>query len=188
MENDPLVQLYFFPDEKTKYDITGHRGAGWGFGDTIVEVYNDSTQLDPFHELVHVLGYKSGHPPAMLDEGLAVHLSEELGSDAFAGFIGYPGQTLDEVFKVLIRSDRLISIQQLFNYKEIAEAPDVVLAYVQSASFVKFLLKTGGRERFLDLFAGSGPNAIEANEALFEQIYEMSLLEAEKKWMRWLSF
>ena len=71
-----------FPDAKSKKEETGNPGDGWAFSNNIVEVYNEKTKLDPFHELAHIISGEVGNPPAMLDEGFAIYVSEKLGTDA----------------------------------------------------------------------------------------------------------
>ncbi len=181
------IRLYLFPDEETKYSVTGHKGPGGGFDNLIIEVYNDSIQLDPFHELVHVLGYKTGHPPALLDEGLAIYLSEELGNSAFFTLVGYPDKSINETLRLLAKKVKLISLSTLFSYNDISEASDVVLAYVQSASFVKYLIENYGREIFLELFAETRLNEIAENKNRFAKLYKMGLTRVEQEWLESLS-
>ncbi len=67
LKEDVSIHLFLFPSEKKKFEVTGHRGLGWGFDNNIVEVVNDSVEVDPYHEMAHVLAYRLGKPPAMLD-------------------------------------------------------------------------------------------------------------------------
>ena len=40
------IRLVFFEDKQTKHRATGHQGAGWAYGNTVVEVYNSEEKLD----------------------------------------------------------------------------------------------------------------------------------------------
>ncbi len=177
------IKLYFFPDQETKRKVTGHGGYGWGFDNVIAEVYNDSIQVDPFHELTHVLAYQIAHPPAALDEGLAVYLSEKFGNSAFFELVGYPGSTINETLHILLKDKKPIALRALLAYEDISAASEVVLAYVQSASLVKFLIETHGREKFLKLFAAAKPNGIAATGELFVRLYQGDLSKVEQQWL-----
>jgi hypothetical protein len=75
----PRIRLIFFADADTKAVWAMHQGDGMAYGTTIIEVYNDVVQLDPFHEVTHILTGPAGSPPAILEEGFAVYMSEHLG-------------------------------------------------------------------------------------------------------------
>ena len=83
------VNIFLFKNEQIKYKLTGHKGLGWAFDNNIIEVFNDSIRIDPYHELAHVIGYTLNEPPALIDEGTAVYLSQLYGDKAFSRFIGF---------------------------------------------------------------------------------------------------
>jgi hypothetical protein len=85
------VRLVFYADDHTEIEQTGHQGVGWAFGTTPVEVYHDTVQLDPYHELTHIIAGAAGSPPAAFNEGFAIYASERLGADALR-FLGYGGK------------------------------------------------------------------------------------------------
>lgn len=183
LEEDISIQLYLFPSAKMKFEVTGHRGYGWGYDNVIAEVFNDSVEVDPYHEMMHVLAYKLGKPPAMLDEGLAVYLAERLGDNSLVRFIGYPGKSVEEVIKILESQKPMIPIVKLYEYKDIGDAPDVVMAYMQSASFVKYLVQSYGKDLFLQLFSHSKPGNHQENLLYFLRLYGTSLRRIEKEWL-----
>ena len=80
--------MILFEDGATKYSYTGHQGAGWAFGNTVVEIYNEKEKLDPYHETTHVLMRAYGSPPALFNEGFATYMSERLGAQALAAMQG----------------------------------------------------------------------------------------------------
>ncbi|MCP4310580.1 MAG: hypothetical protein GY790_04910, partial [Bacteroidetes bacterium] len=96
------INIFLFQNGQLKYDVTGHEGYGWGFDNNIVEVYNDSIKVDPYHELVHILGYTLSKPPALIDEGLAVYLSQIYGDKPFSKLLGYPLQSINEILTLLL--------------------------------------------------------------------------------------
>jgi hypothetical protein len=179
------IRLVFYPDSASKTGQTGHIGAGWAAGTTIVEIYNEQVQLDPFHELSHVLTYGLGEPPAVFDEGFAVYVSERLGADALE-YIGSPGMTVDEATCRAFEAGTAHAIERLVSLEEIGSPESrAEVAYPQAASLVKFLLERYGLERFRQLFRlateTEGP-AGERTEGALEQALGASLGELEAEW------
>lgn len=43
--SDISVDLYLFEDAEEKREITGHTGAGWAYGTSMIEVYNKDTKV-----------------------------------------------------------------------------------------------------------------------------------------------
>ena len=76
-DTDIRIRMIFFEDDVSKQNATGHQGAGWAFGNTIVEIYNEEQKLDPYHETTHILMNPFGRPPALFNEGFAVYMSRE---------------------------------------------------------------------------------------------------------------
>lgn len=185
------VRLVFYADAVSKTRDTGHIGVGLARGDTVVEILNAETRLNPFHELTHVLASQVGDPPALFREGFAVYASERLGSKALDE-LGYPGATADEAACQLVQNRRAVPLRQLFGYEEIgSEATQPRVAYPQAASVVKYLIEVSGFDRFRraygTLLNGDDPDRIKRNEGLFTEIYGQSLDDVERAWQRRLS-
>lgn len=180
------VRLVFYPDSATKTDQTGHVGAGWAWGENIIEVYNDLIRLDPYHELAHVVARRLGDPPALLNEGFAAYVSERLGADAFE-FLGHPGLTADQVACESAGVGELIPLDTLFRFTEIgSQASNPPVAYPQAASFVKFLVERYGIDTFRDAYRmlvnTDEPVGMLANEEAFAAIYGAAPDGLERSW------
>ena len=185
------IRIFFFPDAKSKKKETGHTGDGWAFSNNIVEVYNEKTQLDPFHELAHIISGEVGNPPAIFDEGFAVYISEKLGSDAL-NYLGHGRRTVDEVARTYLEQGKLIPFEELFSYPEIGPRKSKPkISYPQAASIVKYLAETRGvakfRQTFQNLKRGRNPDVIRQNKRIFEEIYGQTLVEIELAWRRKIS-
>lgn len=179
-----IINIFLFQNEQLKYNLTGHKGFGWGFDNTIVEVFNDSIRMDPYHELTHVLGYTLNKPPALIDEGTAVYLSQLYDDKAFSRMIGYPTKTINEILLLLHKRERLLNISTLLSYDEIGNSNNATLAYCTSASFVEFLIKEFGKQKFLELYKSlSNANSAE-NEMIFEKIYRVKFNQIEYEWTK----
>lgn len=178
------INIFLFRNEQLKYNLTGHKGFGWGFDNNIVEVYNDSIRMDPYHELAHVLGYTLNKPPALIDEGTAVYLSQLYGDKAFSGFIGYPTKSINEILLLLNKKEGLINISTLLLYDEIGNSNNVVLEYCTSASFVEFLIKEFGKQKFLELYKSLSNANSARNKMIFEKIYHVKFNQIEYEWTK----
>ncbi len=168
IKTDLAINIFLFEDEQLKYNVTGHKDIGWGFDNNIVEVFNDSIHMDPYHELAHVLGYTLNKAPALIDEGTAVYLSQLYGDKAFSRLIGYPTKSINEILLLLSKKERLITISTLLSYNDIGDN----LAYCTSASFVEFLIKEFGKQKFLELYKSLSNANNARNKMSFEKIYQ----------------
>lgn len=178
------INIFLFKNEQLKYNLTGHKGFGWGFDNNIVEVFNDSIRMDPYHELAHVLGYTLNKPPALIDEGTAVYLSQLYGDKAFSRLIGYPTKSINEILFVLNKKEGLIDISTLLSYDEIGNSNNATLAYCTSASFVEFLIKEYGKQKFLELYKSLSNANRAINELIFENIYSVEFNQIENEWTK----
>jgi hypothetical protein len=178
---DPNVRIciVLFEDGETKLQETGHRGAGWAFDHTIVEIYNEEQKMDPYHETVHIVMGVFGNPPALFDEGFAVYMKERLGGKFSC--CTRAGKSKN--------SGEWIELEELITYVEIGPAKsNPRLAYPEAACFVRFLIETYSRGKFLDAFrklkASDDKTVQQENIEMLEQIYGKSLSELKKEWER----
>lgn len=184
--SDQRIEMIFFENGQTKQLVTGHQGAGWAVGNTIVEIYNEQQKLDPFHETAHVLMRPLGNPPALFNEGFAVYMSERLGARALRS-LGGGESSIHQRVRGLKAGGEWISLEELMGYTEIGSSrsrPPV--AYPEAASFVKYLIETHGRDKFLEayktLWNSSDPQMPQQNLKKLETIYGMSLAELKTQW------
>jgi hypothetical protein len=180
------ITMVLFEDKPTKLWETGHQGMGWAYGRTIVEVYNEKEHLDPFHETVHILMSRLGSPPALFNEGFAVYMSQHLGAHALKDLGG--GQaTIDERARELKAKGEWIDLAELMSYTEIGSAESrPPIAYAEAASFVKFLIGTYGKDKFLQAYKtlkNSHDRAVQTrNAAELAAIYGKSLPQLRDAW------
>lgn len=180
------IRLVFFEDARTKYKETGHQGSGWATGQTIVEIYNAQTQMNPYHEAVHLVAAGVGSPPALFNEGLAVYLSERLRDPALADLDGDKA-TLDERAAQWLRQGEGIGLRELLTYTQIGpERSRPQVAYPLAGSFVKFLVERHGRDKFLEAYRAlrnsPDPAIQDANAAVCQRIYGCPVAKLEEEW------
>ena len=182
------IRLVFYPDSATKTRETGHIGNGFADGTTIVEIYNAEIQLDPYHEIAHIVGGEVGEPPALFDEGFATYVSERLGSPVLR-YLGHADARIDEAVCRIAAGNGLIPIGELFRFTEIGSAASRAdVAYPEAASFVKYLIEVKGlapfREAYRTLRSADDPSQVSRNEQAFTRIFGASVDGAEMEWRR----
>jgi prepilin-type processing-associated H-X9-DG protein len=185
-DSDVRIRLVLFEDGQSKQEATGHQGAGWAYGNTIVEVYNEKEKLDPYHETAHILMGPFGNPPALFNEGFAVYMSERLGAHALEN-LGGEQATIHQRARELKDKGEWIKLPELLGYTEIGSArsrPPV--AYPEAASFVKFLIDTYGKDKFLQAYRmlknTSGKSGREENVKKLKDIYGRPLPTLRQQW------
>lgn len=185
-DSNVRICLVLFEDGQTKHRETGHQGRGWAFSNTIVEVYNEQEQLDPYHETTHVLMRPYGHPPALFNEGFAVYMSERMGAHALENLSGGLA-TIYERARELKSKGEWVDLQELLTYTEIGSVKSrPPIAYPEAASFVKFLIDKYGKDKFLKTYKSlrntNKESVHQKNLKKLEQIYDKTPTEMEKEW------
>ncbi|HET6455020.1 MAG TPA: hypothetical protein VFI02_11500 [Armatimonadota bacterium] len=193
LPSDKKIKLFLFEDMKTKFLDT--RTIGLGFAgnvageDIVGEVYNKKQRVDPYHELTHFLTRPYGEPPAILNEGIAVYMSERLGGAPALQYLGGRDQALYARVRDFKQKGEWISLKELLSYTNIgSQGSRTVLAYVEAGAFVKYLIETFGKDRFLDAFKklenSEDPKILRQNQEELERIYGSPLLKLEEDWER----
>ena len=185
-ESEVRIRLVLFEDGRTKHAETGHQGRGWAYGNTIVEIYNEQEQLDPYHETTHVLMRPFGSPPALFNEGFAVYMSERLGAHALDD-LGGGLSTIYERVREIKSKGQLIELEELITYTEIGSTESrPPAAYPEAASFVKFLIDEYGQDKFLQAYKklkSSNSKIVHwTNKRALQKIYGKPLSELQEEW------
>jgi hypothetical protein len=180
------IRLVLFEDAWTKHAETGHQGRGWAYGSTIIEVYNDEEQLDPYHETTHILMRPFGNPPALFNEGFAVYMSERLGAFALDDLGGGRASIYERVRELKSKGE-WIELNELITYNEIGSSGSrPPIAYAEAASFVKFLIDKYGKDKFLRAYGelkNSNSKVIHwTNKMALQNIYGKQFSELQEEW------
>ncbi|MBN2590352.1 MAG: M48 family metalloprotease [Sedimentisphaerales bacterium] len=179
------IRLILFEDQQKKMLETGHQGDGWAFNNTIVEIYNEKTKLDPYHETTHILMRPFGNPPALFNEGFAVYMSERLGDDSLKNLGGGNLKIYERVAELKAKNE-LWDLKELIGFNEIGSLESrSQVAYPQAASFVKFLIDAYGKDKFLETYKTlvNGQSSEKSIQRL-EGIYKESFRDLEKEWIK----
>jgi hypothetical protein len=174
------IKITLYPDRE--FALSGG-GAGSTRGDAISVVYFGFSpsyeKVSYGHELAHALSYRllgGRHSVPLLAEGMAEYLDQS-------------GRDLHEW---LSYKSRILGYGGRFR----VEAADLAygdgfssLSYTKSGSFVKWLVESGGREKFLKLYALTRrTGALSPKERLdvfkdkFSEVYGTSLEDGEAGW------
>ncbi|MEN6371493.1 MAG: hypothetical protein ABFD64_05710 [Armatimonadota bacterium] len=190
LSDDCKILLFLFEDMKTKLLDTGYIGHGFAEGRIIGEIYNKESRLDPYHETIHILMSPYGEPPAILNEGIAVYMSELFGgTSVLHHFLGGRDQPLYARVRDLKQKGDWISLKELLTYPEIGpEESRPMISYVEAGAFVKFLIETFGKDKFLDAFKKlanpKDPQIHRQNKEELERVYGCTLQKLESDWER----
>lgn len=184
------VRVVIYPDPFLKWIDTGHWGSGWAFDSTVVEVHGGGREMDPFHELTHVLADRIGSPPPLFSEGLATYVGERLGGGALA-FLGRQRRVHEAVCDDL-GAGRSVPIHGAMELSSLSAGDaDAGVLYPQGASFVGFLVRHHGMDTLLAAYgrltAPNGPDEVEHNTAVFRDVFGISLREAGVAWLEEVS-
>ena len=110
-------------------------------------------KLDPYHEMTHVLMGSVGEPPAVFSEGFATYMSERMGEKALKD-LGGGDASLYKRARQVKAAGEWIPLAELLTYTDIGPAESrPPVSYAEAGAFVKFLVDTYGKDRFLAAYA-----------------------------------
>ncbi len=181
MEFDGLMRIYFVPR------IFWQGGAAYGDKVQLISYLDRNyTGIQTWsyftHEGTHALAQdllqpkdeNGGGPDGVLVEGLAVWASDG----------HYRREPIDAWAAAVTESDEFIPLAELragpfyeFQHE---------ISYLESASFVKFLVERYGLERLKELY-GQATSDPERDEALLQQLYAKSYAELDAEWLAYVS-
>jgi hypothetical protein len=136
------------------------------------ESYMDYLRILFVHETVHALDYMIGTGAlTFFREGLAVYVSWSLQEGRYFGY------NLDDVVSGIYATDGLIPLnKEVYDWSKYRD-------YLQSGSFVKFLITNYGLERFKQFFSQGETATI---ETLFQEFYSRNLETMKGEWTTYL--
>lgn len=164
----PIILSYFYPDTATIFEAIGVKTDKKSYWDER-EVHSIHPVDD--HEIIHIITKPYGALPFALTEGTAFYL-----------MVNYKGRPVLRLAQDLLKEGKLPELSVLFNRGTVARMnPDVVAP--TAASFVGYLMETGGPKKFLELhrvanLAESAPQFAQA----FEEVYGVDIEKAETEW------
>jgi tetratricopeptide (TPR) repeat protein len=178
--------LFLYPDAEVARKLTGHRGDGWTYGRTVVEVYGARRRIDPNHEMVHLVASRIGAPPVLFSEGLATSREQNFDN------AGRYAADVEAWCRGYLREGELVPLEELMTVPSLGE--DVTrprIAYPESACFVRYLLEQYGWEKFRTAYAqlagGEDPALPAENLERFQKIFGVNFRVAEAQWKENLS-
>lgn len=168
IKTDKKIKYYKYINPDRKEQLTGFGG----YGKVMPYRYelHSAYSFHP-HEITHILSITIGNPPAMMAEGLAV---------LYGWKEGWQGKPFDFWVKEYIKENKLLPLEEISKTVNFRKYPEDI-TYPEAASFLEFLIKKYGVEKFKAVYK----NADEENiDSAFKKIYGKNLKELEKEWKK----
>jgi hypothetical protein len=178
------IQYYKYTSTFQMQQITGMAANGWAdppnFSVHAIFPWNG-------HEVVHVLTAVVGRPSDFFNEGIAVSMQvDPYASDPTQAV--WNGAPLDAIARAALAGGRLPHVQNMADTSSFRVIPDTD-GYPWAGSFLQFLVTNYGMTRTLDFFRGGGgrDESLSTIMSRFEQVYRISLTDADLAWRGYLS-
>jgi hypothetical protein len=178
------IQYYKYTSTVQMQQITGTAANGWAdppsFSVHTIFAWQG-------HEVVHVLTAVVGRPSDFFNEGIAVSMQvDPSASDPTEA--RWNGQPPDATTRAAMAQGRLPHVQDMADTQSFRVIPDVD-GYPWAGSFLQWLVTTYGMTRTLDFFRGGGgrDEPLATITTRFQQIYGVSLADADLAWRGYLS-
>lgn len=126
------------------------------------------------HEIVHLLAREIGNPPAILGEGLAVHLAGP-----------WHGKTNRAWTGEFLADGRYVVLPEILDTRSFRAGDDLV-TYPECGAFVEFLVETHGWPRVRALYgAARADGSAEDFRKAFRDSLGVSFEESEARFREW---
>jgi hypothetical protein len=178
------IQYYKYFSTGQMQQITGQAANGWA----------DPANLSVHtifawqgHEVVHVLTALVGRPSDFFNEGIAVSMQvDPYASDPTLAL--WSGGQLDAITSSALAQGRLPHAQDMAVTSSFRVIPDTD-SYPWAGSFLQFLVRTYRMPVTLDFFRGGQgrDESLNAITSRFQQVYGVSLADADLAWRGYLS-
>lgn len=166
----PRVTYWKYPDPRTKEEVTGDGGNGHAGPDAIHTVW----PVDA-HEVVHVLTRRWGDAPALVAEGLAVHLSG-----------AWQGRPVADYARDLVAQGRWVPLDELYATSDFRAHPDLV-TYAEAGAFAEWLARKGPAPFRLLYERTKAGGASAEDRAAFQAVVGMDLATVDREVRGWLA-
>jgi len=115
-------------------------------------------------------------------------MSERLGAQALKN-LGGGDTTIYQRAKELKKNNEWINLEELITYPEIGSSQSrPPVSYAEAASFVKFLIETYGKDKFLQIYKALQNSDVKSiqrqNIKTLEEICGRSLKKLEQEWIK----
>jgi hypothetical protein len=170
-EGGPESIVYWkYPSNAVKAEYTGNAGNAHVDGGAIHGIWAADR-----HEVVHLFEPLWGDAPALLAEGLAVHLS---GS--------WQGAPVREAARRVLEAKKWIALGEILDTRAFRGAGDEA-TYPIGGALAGWLLEAEGKEKLRALYAALKNGApLGENRAAFERALGMSIEEADAALRGWV--
>lgn len=167
------ITYYKYPDLDTIEAMTGKRGNAHRVGNEIHSIWPTDR-----HEIVHVLAAAGwGDPPALLAEGLAVHLSGSWQDQPVRDFAR----------KLCGKKNRWLNPSSILDSAAFRAKPDLD-TYAISGAFVEWLLTVRDKDTVKKLYNKlDNTQPVDKNRRLLETTLDLSMGRIDEQFFEWVS-
>jgi len=189
LKNRRKIKYYLYPSRKIKEKLMGDDGNGNAIWIKIKKekeiwnpekfeihsLYNNKIKCIGEHEDTHLLSISLGVAVFLFSEGLAEFMSEK-----------WHQKDIDFWTRKYLKENKLYSLKFLINNKNWSKI-DEMIVYPQAGSFMKYLIKTYGLEKFKQVYRNlSRKKTNRQNIKIIEDIYSKSIKRLEENWKTYL--
>jgi hypothetical protein len=164
------IHYWKYPDRETKQAISSQGGNAHVAGGAIHSVWPVDN-----HEIVHLLAVAWGDPPALLAEGLAVHLSG-----------GWQHQPVRGYARGLLEADQWIALPALLETRSFRQRDDLI-TYALAGAFVEWVLLTHGKATLRALYGAPSLHDAAGFEAALREHLGMGAEQADQALRVWVA-
>jgi hypothetical protein len=169
------IKYYKYHSQTDLQQVFGRPRKGYAYqtseGGTVHSVYS----CHP-HEVIHAITFAVGRPPALFEEGLAV---------AYDWRFALERGNVHALARGRLVQQKLLPLHSILTIREF-QAYDSPTVYIESGSFVKYLMDTYGPDKMRSLFTLPRYSDSRQIEIAFKAIYGQSLSEMETEWRTFL--
>lgn len=173
IENNKKINYFLYPDNKTKGDMMGDDGNGNANWDKfeVHAVYNDKIQCIGSHEDTHLLSLPIGISVKLFREGLAEYMSKT-----------WHGESHDYWAHKFKTKNRLPDFSLVID-NDVWDKYDDMIAYPCAGSFISFLIKSLGKEKYLLVYGSLDQNKPrEINLETFFNLTGNTISQCQEEW------
>jgi hypothetical protein len=171
------IQYFKFKDKQQKQSLTGLRGNANADPslDTVYTIWPWET-----HEITHLLTARIGYPTDFFNEGIAVANQVDPLDDSYTPL--WNSNSVHRCANDFLAAGALPSLASIVETTAF-RAADPDITYPTAGSFVEYLIEQNGMQQVLQLFPGvSWQDSLAAAGARFQQVFGISLEQAEQAW------
>ncbi|MBU2595813.1 hypothetical protein KJ713_03220 [Patescibacteria group bacterium] len=175
VKNNKIINYFLYPDNKIKGEMMGDDGNGNTVRDKfeVHAVYKQDIKCIGAHEDTHLLSLPLGLSVELFREGLAEFMSKTWHHKSHNFWV-----------RKYLTENKIPDLSVIIDDEKWDKIDDMV-SYPCAGSFVKFLIRKFGKEKFFELYKNMNPRKGPQNN--LKKVFEMTgktIFELQREWER----